>query len=71
MCTKRDIILFLAGAETFHTISHAFLGASKVLPMTIFSMTITPRFNMWMTIINAIISCALIYWAIQLGSEKR
>lgn len=64
MWTKRDLIIFFAGAEAFHTFSHIVLSGS--LPITIWSITVTPTFNMWAIILNAAIAIWLFIWASRL-----
>lgn len=70
MCTKRDWIVFFAGAEAFHTISHAVLGISGKLPITIFSITLTPNLNLLCIMVNAIITVGLLAWAHRLKKER-
>ncbi len=54
MWTKRDLIIFFAGAEAFHAFSHIVISGS--LPFTIWGITLTPTLNMWAIIINIAIT---------------
>lgn len=66
MFTTRDIVIFLAGAEAFHTISHILIGYLHILPMQLFSITWTQQLNFWAIIINAVITALLLWWASRL-----
>lgn len=59
----RDIVLFCAGAEFFHTLTHIFMSFSGMLPFTVFSITVTPEMNFWNIFINGGVTIGLIYWA--------
>lgn len=71
MCSKRDAIIFLAGAQTFHTLSHIFLMYSNALPITAFGITITAEMNNVITIANVVVTVALIWWAMQIPHDKK
>jgi hypothetical protein len=71
MCSKRDAIIFLAGAQTFHTISHIFLMFSNTLPISAFGITITPEINYAATIFNAVTAAALVWWAMRIPKEAK
>lgn len=62
MWDKRDIILFLAGAEAFHTLTHIVLALSDSLPIRFFSLSWTKQLNMIGIVINALITALLIWW---------
>ena len=62
MFTKREWIIFTAGAEAFHTLSHIILALNG-LPIKFYNMTITSTFNLWAIIINAVITLGLFAWA--------
>lgn len=66
MWTKKDIIIFLAGAEAFHTLSHIVINFSGLLPITLFSITWTQSLNMLGIVINALITVGLLWWASKL-----
>lgn len=63
MCSKRDIIVFFAGAQAFHTLSHILLGLFVTLPMQLSFMTLTPLLNFWAILINAGVTAVLLWWA--------
>lgn len=63
MFSKREMIIFFAGAQTFHTISHIIMGYANVLPIQMFSINWTAQLNMYAIIINAVIMGALLWWA--------
>ncbi len=59
---KRDVIIFFAGVEAFHSITHLFLwatGQTLVIPL----LVITPQWSMGSGIVNALITIGLLYWA--------
>jgi hypothetical protein len=65
MCTKKEIIIFAAGAEAFHTFAHLVFfgyGISFKLPW----MTVTPKWNLAAFLINLLITVCLLYWASKL-----
>lgn len=66
MFSFRDLIVFLAGAEFFHTISHIFLQYYVKLPIDTKVIVMTPTLNTWAIIINAIITVLLLWWASRL-----
>jgi hypothetical protein len=61
----RDAMVFFAGAEAFHTLSHVWLGLSGTLPLEIPfpPMTITPGLNLFAIVVNALITVGLLYGA--------
>ncbi len=63
MCSKRDIVLFLAGAQTFHTLSHLIMSFTHTLPIHVFSFVFTPRLNIVAIIFNGILTGVLLWWA--------
>jgi hypothetical protein len=71
MCTKRDVIVFLAGGEFFHTLSHIFIKYYITLPMPTKLMEITNSLNNAAIIINAIITIALVFWAMRLSKGEK
>jgi len=66
MCSKRDIVVFLAGAEAFHTLSHVVLSFSRVLPIEICSITLTSQLNLFAIVINGLATAGLVWWACKL-----
>jgi hypothetical protein len=69
MCKLRDLIIFLAGAQFFHTISHILLPFLITLPLDMRVITITSTVNLWIIIINALITILLLWWACKLGKK--
>lgn len=67
MISLRDIVIFLAGAEAFHTISHIAIGYLHVLPIKICHINWTQRLNVIAIITNALITIALLWWAMKLS----
>jgi len=63
MWSTRDIIIFCAGAQLFHTLSHVMMTRFCTLPIQLGSFTFTKQFNMYAIIINAAITILLLWWA--------
>jgi hypothetical protein len=63
MWTKREVVIFFAGFEAFHTLSHLALGFSGQLPMRVFGFNVTARINVWAVVVNAAITAVLLWWA--------
>jgi len=63
MWTKKETILFFAGAEAFHTLSHVMLAGSHILPFTIYGITVTQTLNAVAIAINGLITGILLVWA--------
>lgn len=66
MFSFRDFIIFLAGAEFFHTISHIILPFLITLPMEFTFIVLTKNLNMFVIAINAIITLLLLWWSYKL-----
>lgn len=66
MFTFRDFIIFLAGAQFFHTLSHIVIVYSIKLPLKMKFMTLTSKINTWAIIANAVITAILLWWATSL-----
>lgn len=64
----RDFIIFIAGAEFFHTLSHIILPFFISLPLDLNFMILTKQLNFWVIIINALITILLLWWASRLRS---
>lgn len=62
-CWKHHLLIFLAGAEAFHTVSHILLRYSNTLPLQVFGFEFGQSGNLWAILINAIITVGLLYWA--------
>lgn len=67
MIKARDVVVFLAGAEFFHTLSHIILPYFVHLPLELSFMVLTPKLNLFIIIINAIITVLLLWWASRLN----
>lgn len=63
MCCLRDWVVFLAGGEFFHTLSHIFLPYFFKLPLDMGFMVLNQHNNMTMIIVNGLITVALLYIA--------
>jgi hypothetical protein len=63
MWTKREIIIFFAGFEAFHTLSHLALAVSGQLPMRLFGFNVSAELNVWAIVVNAAITAVLVAWA--------
>lgn len=63
MIKLRDVIVFLAGAEFFHTLSHIILPFFITLPIHTNIIEVTNTVNYIAILINAIIMLLLLWWA--------
>lgn len=66
MLKLRDVVIFIAGAEFFHTLTHIILPHFVTLPLDLKFMMFTPSLNIWAIVINAVITIALLWWASRL-----
>jgi hypothetical protein len=62
MWTQKEIVLFLAGAQTFHTLSHVVVAYLNILPIRVFNMWWTQKLNIIMIVINALLTAGLLWW---------
>lgn len=62
----RDVIVFLAGAEAFHTISHLIVPFLFKLPIETHWFLFTSTINLWAVILNAIVTAGLLWYASRL-----
>lgn len=62
MFSFRDLIIFLAGAEFFHTLTHIILPFFITLPVDFKYVVLTNNMNIFAIIINAIITLLLLWW---------
>ncbi len=69
MCKLRDMVIFFAGAQFFHTLSHVILPFFITLPLDMKFMIFTSTINMWAVIINAVITLALLWWACRMSCK--
>jgi hypothetical protein len=67
MFKLRDVIIFIAGAEFFHTISHIILPFFISLPLHTNIIEVTPTVNLVAILINTIITLLLLWWAKKLS----
>jgi hypothetical protein len=61
--TKKQWVIFFAGAEAFHTLSHIMLYFSDMLPFAFYSIQVTQQLNLWAVFINGIATILLLNWA--------
>lgn len=61
----RDIVIFFAGFEFFHTIAHSYFAF--IVPLDLKYIHLTHSLNTWAIVINALITLALLWWAKKLG----
>lgn len=66
MFKLRDVVIFVAGAEFFHALSHVILPYFVSLPIDMKFMILTPTINVWAIVINTVITVALLWWASRL-----
>lgn len=64
--SKRDWILFAAGAEAFHALSHITIYFAGILPMKFLFIEWTPQLNLVGIVVNGLIALGLLWWADQL-----
>lgn len=69
MCKLRDVIIFFAGAEFFHTINHIFLAIFADFPIDLNVMVLTNKLNNCGILINAAVTILLLFWAWQLSKK--
>lgn len=65
----RDIILFFAGFEFFHTLAHCYFVF--LVPIDLKYIMLTPSLNAWAIAINALITLALLWWARRLKKATK
>lgn len=63
MWTTKEILLFFAGAEAFHTLSHVFFALSGMLPIRFWGITWTQQSNIIAIVVNAAVTAGLLWWA--------
>jgi hypothetical protein len=64
----RDTLIFVGGAEAFHTLSHVWVALGGMLPMTVpvfpsVEVTLTPALNTFAIIANGLITAGALFWA--------
>lgn len=63
MFSYKNVLIFFAGAECFHTLTHILLPFIVELPFETKFINLTFALNMWAIILNAIITILLLWWA--------
>lgn len=63
MFSLKNVLIFFAGAEFFHTLFHILLPFFVELPLETKLVYLTPALNMWGIIINAVITLVLLWGA--------
>lgn len=69
MFTLRNILIFLAGAQFFHTLDHIFLAYINSFPLNLKIIVITSTFNTAAIVINSVTTVALLWWASRLSKK--
>lgn len=62
----RDVVIFFAGAEAFHTLSHLLLAYVFKFPLDLNFIVLTATMNLWAIVFNGLITLALLWWASRL-----
>lgn len=70
MWTKKEWIIFLAGAATLHTLTHISLQFTTILPINYFGIELTPQLNIYVSVISVIITAGLFWWAQSCNSYR-
>lgn len=65
----RDIVIFVAGAEFFHMLSHIVLTSLISFPWQTRVMIITKSLNSWAILLNGAITIALLVYAAKLKKQ--
>lgn len=63
MRSLRDWVVFFAGFQVFHTLSHIIIAFGVNLPLATKYMTLTSTMNSWAIVINGLIAAVLIWLA--------
>lgn len=63
MPSFRDFVVFFAGVEAFHTLSHIFIALAVNLPLQTKYLTLTSTMNSWAIVINGAITLFLFWLA--------
>lgn len=69
MCI-RDVVIFLAAAEFFHTLGHVVMSYVVNFPLDVKFMVMTSTMNNYAIGVNAIITVLLLWWAKNLYCTK-
>lgn len=63
MWQAKEIIIFFAGAEAFHTLTHIVISFSGILPVKFFFINWDQRLNLFAIISNAVMTALLLFLA--------
>jgi hypothetical protein len=66
----KNILIFLAGAEFFHTFVHVMLAYVNRFPIDMKLTVLTSSLNIWGIIINGLITIGLLWWASRLSKHE-
>lgn len=63
--TLRDVVIFLAGAQALHTLSHLLVPVFFALPVQLKwpRMSLTAGLNTFAVVFNAVTAALLLVWA--------
>lgn len=65
----RDVVIFLAGAEFFHMLSHIVLTSLISFPWQTKVMIVSKSLNSWAILINGAVTVALLVYAAKLKKK--
>lgn len=63
LCSKKDCLIFLAGAAAFNAVIHAIFAYAGTFPFHYMTMEWTQQMNMISIIVNAVVSVGLLWLA--------
>ena len=63
MWTTKEIVIFLAGGQAFHTLSHILICFTHILPTKVWGITWDKKLNLFAIVLNAVITAAFVWWA--------
>lgn len=63
MFSLKNWLIFLAGAEFFHTLSHVMVPFVIQLPLVMDGVTLTSSINNWAIALNALVTVGLLWLA--------
>jgi len=70
MLSKRDFLIFLAGAMFLHTLSHLMGAFIFTFPYDFKFIVLTSNMNLWIIIISAVLTLLFLWWAERLSKRK-
>lgn len=71
MFSLRDLVVFLAGVEFFHTVVHILLPHFIAFPIEMKHMAFTTSMNLWAIAINAVLTIALLWLAAKMKKSQK